>query len=164
MPRTAKASSKPRTPARAAPTEISRKPAFDASPGVRIELTGAQIRRVIDDLAQSRGMLSLLLDFHEGRTRSATAWLRGIDDPRMARSLARGLFVLASMPSDGAYIGVTDLARTVGMNTGTAHRYVRTLHAATLVEQHPATRKYRLAPDETLPEVPLTQPHEESDA
>jgi IclR family pca regulon transcriptional regulator len=53
--------------------------------------------------------------------------------------------VLSCFPADGGYLGIAELARTLGMNTSTTHRYVTTLLAVGLLERDPATRRYRLA-------------------
>ncbi len=80
------------------------------------------------------------------QTRQACADdLREPDDRRLSRSLLTGLVILASMPDDGADVGVAELARLMGMNTSTTHRYLTTLLEIGLVERHPVTRRYRLA-------------------
>jgi DNA-binding MarR family transcriptional regulator len=67
-----------------------------------------------------------------------------LDDKRLSRSLLSGLLVLSCFPRDGGYLGIAEIARKLGMNTSTTHRYVRTLLAVGLLEQDPATRGYRL--------------------
>ena len=52
--------------------------------------------------------------------------------------------MLAVFPVDGSYLGNADLARMLGMNQSTTHRYLSTLVAVGLVERDPATRRYRL--------------------
>ena len=61
-----------------------------------------------------------------------------------SRSLLLGLALFAALPADGSYVGITGLARTLGMSASTAHRYVSTLVAVGLVERDPDTREYRL--------------------
>ncbi len=73
------------------------------------------------------------------------AGLQGLDDPRLSRSLLAGLLMLASVPADGGYVANAELARTLGMNPSTAHRYVSTLVAVGLLERDPDSRRYRLA-------------------
>jgi hypothetical protein len=66
-----------------------------------------------------------------------------MEDRRLSRSLLSGLLVLSCFPEDGGYLGIAELARTLGMNT--THRYVTTLLAVGLLERDAATRRYRLA-------------------
>ncbi len=68
-----------------------------------------------------------------------------MEDRRLSRSLLSGLLVLSCFPPDGGYMGIAELARTLGMNTSTTHRYVTTLLAVGLLERDAATRRYRLA-------------------
>jgi DNA-binding IclR family transcriptional regulator len=69
----------------------------------------------------------------------------GRDDSRLSGSLLCGLLLLASLPSDGSYMSLTELARSSGRSTSTVHRYLSTLLAVGLIERDPATRQYRLA-------------------
>jgi DNA-binding MarR family transcriptional regulator len=68
-----------------------------------------------------------------------------MDDRRLSRSLLSGLLVLSCFPEDGGYLGVAELARMLGMNTSTTHRYVTTLLSVGLLERDAGTRRYRLA-------------------
>ncbi|MGP0103725.1 MAG: helix-turn-helix domain-containing protein [Solirubrobacteraceae bacterium] len=65
-------------------------------------------------------------------------------DPRLSRSLLRGLSILTCFGPDGAPRGILDLARTLGMSPSTTHRYAYTLVELGLLERCPKTRKYRL--------------------
>jgi len=65
-------------------------------------------------------------------------------DPRMSRSLLRGLSLLAGFGPDGAERGIVELAADLGMSPSTAHRYALTLVEIGLLERCPRTRKYRL--------------------
>jgi AraC-like DNA-binding protein len=65
-------------------------------------------------------------------------------DPRMSQSLLRGLSILTCFGSDGAALGILDLARELGMSPSTTHRYASTLVELGLLERCPRTRKYRL--------------------
>jgi DNA-binding MarR family transcriptional regulator len=67
-----------------------------------------------------------------------------MSDCRLSQSLMAGLLILAAMPSDGSYVANAQIARMLGMNPSTAHRYVSTLVAVDLLERHPGTRRYRL--------------------
>jgi hypothetical protein len=66
------------------------------------------------------------------------------DDPRLSRSLLRGLSLLSGFERDGAERGIVELADEVGMSPSTAHRYALTLVELGLLERSPRTRKYRL--------------------
>jgi hypothetical protein len=65
-------------------------------------------------------------------------------DPRMSRSLLRGLSLLTRFGPDGAERGIVELAHELGMSPSTAHRYAFTLVELGLLERSPTTRKYRL--------------------
>jgi IclR helix-turn-helix domain len=67
------------------------------------------------------------------------------DDPRLSRSLLRGLSLLRGFDADGGERGIVELAEAVGMSPSTAHRYALTLVELGLLERCPRTRKYRLA-------------------
>jgi hypothetical protein len=66
------------------------------------------------------------------------------DDPRLSRSLLRGLSLLTGFGPDGAERGIVELAEELGMSPSTAHRYAVTLVELGLLERCPRTRKYRL--------------------
>jgi hypothetical protein len=66
------------------------------------------------------------------------------DDPRLSRSLLRGLSLLTGFGPDGAERGIVELAEELGMSASTAHRYAVTLVELGLLERCPRTRKYRL--------------------
>lgn len=83
------------------------------------------------------------------RTHRAAALSRGYlpsetDDPRLSRSLLRGLSLLTGFGPDGAERGIVELAEELGMSPSTAHRYALTLVELGLLERCPNTRKYRL--------------------
>jgi len=63
-----------------------------------------------------------------------------------SRSLERGLAILSAFRSTQPLLGVTDLAREVGLNRSTTHRYIATLTTLGYLQQDAATRKYRLGP------------------
>ena len=63
-----------------------------------------------------------------------------------SQSLERGLAILSSFRSARPLLGVSELAREVGLGRSTAHRYIATLAALGYLEQDPATRRYRLGP------------------
>ena len=68
----------------------------------------------------------------------------GASDPRLSRSLLRGLSLLTCFGHDGAARGIVELANDAGMSPSTAHRYASTLVELGLLERDPKTRKYRL--------------------
>jgi hypothetical protein len=72
--------------------------------------------------------------------------LRGarFESGELSRSLARGLVILGYFIERGGELGVTDVARHLGMNPSTVHRYIATLTELSLLEQEPETRRYRL--------------------
>jgi hypothetical protein len=66
-------------------------------------------------------------------------------DPRLSRSLLRGLSILTCFGPAGRERGIVELAGDLGMSPSTAHRYALTLVELGLLERCPKTRKYRLA-------------------
>lgn len=65
-------------------------------------------------------------------------------DPRLSRSLMRGLSILTCFGPDGSARGIVELAEDLSMSPSTAHRYALTLVELGLLERCPKTRKYRL--------------------
>jgi IclR family pca regulon transcriptional regulator len=63
-----------------------------------------------------------------------------------SQSLERGLSILSSFKSDRPLLGVSELAREIGLSRSTTHRYVATLAALGYLEQDELTRRYRLGP------------------
>jgi IclR family transcriptional regulator, pca regulon regulatory protein len=63
-----------------------------------------------------------------------------------SQSLERGLEILSSFSSRQPLIGVSEVARTVGLSRSTTHRYITTLAALGYLLQDGPTRKYRLGP------------------
>ncbi|HUB37195.1 MAG TPA: helix-turn-helix domain-containing protein [Solirubrobacteraceae bacterium] len=79
----------------------------------------------------------------------ATATLRahmpiGDIDPRMSRSVLRGLSILTCFGANGDSRGVVEIAEELDMSPSTTHRYTFTLVELGLLERCPRTRKYRL--------------------
>ncbi len=109
-----------------------------------IELSQRQVDGVVHAAADG-GCLSLVLSGLAERGQAFVDRLADLDDRRLSRSLLMGLVMLASMPDDGSDVGVAELARLVGMNTSTAHRYLTTLLEVGLVERDAETRRYRIA-------------------
>jgi len=136
-------------PARARP-----RPAAPQTDGgeenVSIELSKAQVDQVVRAAGQGGTMsvlLSALKDPNWNLASDSDEWVypAQMEDRRLSRSLLSGLLVLSCFPSDGGYLGIAELARMLGMNTSTTHRYVTTLLAVGLLERDAATRRYRLA-------------------
>ncbi len=122
----------------------------NTSGAVNIELSKSQVDQVIRAAGRG-GTMSVLLTALKD-----PSWTLGIDaeewaqpaqmeDRRLSRSLLSGLLVLSCFPADGGYLGIAELARMLGMNTSTTHRYVTTLLAVGLLERDSSTRRYRLA-------------------
>jgi len=63
-----------------------------------------------------------------------------------SQSLERGLAVLAAFTPDRPALGISELARELGLTRSTTHRYVATLTSLRYLEQDGSTRKYRLGP------------------
>lgn len=68
----------------------------------------------------------------------------GTVDPRLSRSLLRGLSILTCFGPDGDSRGIVEIAEDLGMSPSTTHRYALTLVELGLLERCPDTRKYRL--------------------
>jgi hypothetical protein len=66
------------------------------------------------------------------------------NDPRLSRSLLRGLSLLTCFGPDGDARGIVELSHDAGMSPSTAHRYASTLVELGLLERDPKSRKYRL--------------------
>jgi hypothetical protein len=103
---------------------------------ISITLSPAQIDEVVRAATQSRApSVSTLIG---GYMPPATP------DPRLSRSLLRGLSILTGFGPDGEARGIVELAGDLGMSPSTAHRYASTLVEMGLLERCPKTRKYRL--------------------
>jgi IclR family transcriptional regulator, pca regulon regulatory protein len=63
-----------------------------------------------------------------------------------SQSLERGLAVLSSFTPEQPELGISELARMLGLTRSTTHRYVATLATLGYLHQDDATRKYRLGP------------------
>jgi DNA-binding MarR family transcriptional regulator len=114
-----------------------------ADSGIAIELTSAQIERIVRGASGSAGV-STLLHGLAGKATMTPHFRELAESPRLSRSLLLGLLVLASFPSDGGALAVTDVAARLEMSPSTTHRYLTTLLAVGLLEQDPRTRRYRV--------------------
>jgi predicted transcriptional regulator len=63
---------------------------------------------------------------------------------RSVKSVDHALDILEFLTTERGAIGVTQLARHLGMNASTVHHLLRTLEARHFVEQHPVSKLYRL--------------------
>ncbi|MGA2454159.1 MAG: helix-turn-helix domain-containing protein [Solirubrobacteraceae bacterium] len=118
--------------------EVVRAAADSSAPSVST-LIGSALRAPLqsEDLAGSASSAA-----HDGRASNGYALEDA--DPRMSRSLLRGLSLLTRFGADGAARGIVELARELDMSPSTAHRYASTLVELGLLERCPKTRKYRL--------------------
>jgi hypothetical protein len=103
---------------------------------ISITLSPAQVDAVVRAVTRSRapGLGALIGGFPP------------IDDsdPRLSRSLLRGLSLLNCFGPDGGERGIIEIAGDLGMSPSTTHRYASTLVELGLLERCPKTRKYRL--------------------
>lgn len=72
-----------------------------------------------------------------------TALTQALSDPQLSQSLLRGLAILSCYGPQRPWRAIIDLAKELDMSPSTTHRYVKTLRAVGLLEQHPSTREYR---------------------
>jgi IclR family pca regulon transcriptional regulator len=63
-----------------------------------------------------------------------------------SQSLERGLGILAAFSPNQPLLGVSELARSVGLSRSTTHRYMATLTRLGYLQQDRATSRYRLGP------------------
>jgi hypothetical protein len=108
--------------------------------GVEIELSKAQVNRIVREAGKDSGLLGLVGGMENLEFRAPPSQL---DDPRFSRSLLRGLMVLVCFPANGASRQVTDVARELDMGASTTHRYVSTFLEVGLLERDPVSREYR---------------------
>ena len=108
---------------------------------ITIELSKAQINRVIREADEDDGLLGLLGGVEGLHIQPSPEQL---EDRRLSRSLLRGLMILASFPADGAARSVKELVEELDMGGSTTHRYISTLVAVGLLERDPVSREYRL--------------------
>jgi DNA-binding MarR family transcriptional regulator len=112
---------------------------------VSIVLSKVQVDQVMRRASGENGHLSAMFyGLVEGRE-AMMASLYDVESHHLSRSLLAGLLLLSSFPEDGEYLGNAEVARLLGMNASTAHRYISTLVEVGLLERDPSTRRYRLA-------------------
>ncbi|HUN79415.1 MAG TPA: IclR family transcriptional regulator [Solirubrobacteraceae bacterium] len=66
-----------------------------------------------------------------------------LKEPRFSQSLERGLAILCCFRPDRPVLGISEIAKELGMSRSTTHRYVITLAVLGYLEQGPG-RKYQL--------------------
>ena len=133
----------------------------DEPQSISIKLSPAQIDDVVRAAAQSRtpsistliaNTLNAPLVTANGETSAKVAAASrlggympiGAVDPRLSRSLLRGLSILTCFGPDGGARGIVEIAEELRMSPSTTHRYALTLVELGLLERCPTTRKYRL--------------------
>jgi hypothetical protein len=127
---------------------------------IAIALSPAQVEQVIRSAGSAAGgassslLVAALDNAHvssnghpaeHGSLHEATrqALSQALTDPQLSQSLLRGLAVLSCYGPERPWRAIIDLAKELGMSPSTTHRYVKTLRAVGLLEQHPTTREYR---------------------
>jgi IclR family acetate operon transcriptional repressor len=60
------------------------------------------------------------------------------------QAVERAIAILECFRGEQSALGITEIARAVGLNISTAHRLMRALVAAGFMEQDPVTERYRL--------------------
>jgi len=133
----------------------------DESLSISIKLSPAQVDAVVRAASRGRApSISTLISetlsapLASGGGRRSTGSKTGVRasgympietvDPRLSRSLLRGLSILTCFGPDGDSRGIVEIAEDLGMSPSTTHRYAVTLVALGLLERCPDTRKYRL--------------------
>ncbi len=112
---------------------------------VSIELSKAQVDQVLRSASGEGTHFSTMLCGLAG-VRETLVSLSELESHRLSTSLLAGLLMLASFPDDGSCLGNAEIARLLGMNPSTTHRYLGTLVEVGLLQRHPSTRRYRFAP------------------
>jgi len=72
--------------------------------------------------------------------------LQEVNGSGFSQSLERGLAILSAFRPDRPVLGISELARELGLTRSTTHRYVATLASLRYLEQEASTRRYRLGP------------------
>jgi len=135
-------------------------PASDELPHVSITLSPTQVEQVLLAASTRRvsaigpAVAAVLANGHDETGADPTDVVR-LDvgelpshwdaDPRLSRSLLRGLALLTCFTTTTPERGIVEMATELDMSPSTAHRYAQTLIEIGLLDRHPQTRKYRLA-------------------
>jgi hypothetical protein len=131
----------PPSSARPARTGMSESMAGE-SDEITMNLTSAQVREVLRQAAGGEGIEAALSELTND-SQLVMARVAARDDAQLSSSLLLGLLVLKCFSADGTEMRVLDLAQRLGLTPSTAHRYLKTLVAAGLLDQNPTTRRYR---------------------
>ena len=111
---------------------------------VRVDLSEAQVAQVVRSTSAGSGLAASLADLTEPPTlRDSVAPL--LPDRHYSRSVLLGLLVLGAFPPDGGERALTNVAAELELPAGTTHRYIGTWLAVGLLEQDPASRRYKRA-------------------
>ena len=114
---------------------------------ITLELTDSQILSICEDAGAAKPRDEVIERLGQDLA-SLTDLLEQIaaePQPRLSGSLLRGLFVLATLPSNPETVGVLELSKQLEMSASTLHRYLQTLLIAGLVRRDAKTREYGLA-------------------
>jgi Fic family protein len=122
----------------------ARPPAVDGGARLTLELSRAQVDQIVRAASKGGSVSTLLASKLDSPERLAET-LADFDDTRLSRSLLSGLLVFATFPANGESLGNIEVARMLGMNPSTAHRYISTFLELGLLERDAGTRRYRLA-------------------
>jgi DNA-binding IclR family transcriptional regulator len=68
-----------------------------------------------------------------------------LNEPRYSQSLETGLLVMKGFSAEDPVQGIAEVADRLEASRSTVHRYMTTLVALGMLEQHPRTRRYRVA-------------------
>lgn len=68
-----------------------------------------------------------------------------LNEPRYSQSLETGLLVMKGFSAEYPVQGIAEVADRLEASRSTVHRYMTTLVALGMLEQHPRTRRYRVA-------------------
>jgi Fic family protein len=113
---------------------------------VQLALSRSQVDQIVRAASDAGSMALLLTGLGDSREALEKAQQQvGSTEANLSSSLLSGLLVLAAFPTDGSSLGNAEVARLMGMNPSTAHRYITTLVVAGLLEKDSGTRRYRLA-------------------
>jgi Fic family protein len=113
---------------------------------VQLALSRSQVDQIVRAASEAGSMALLLTGLGDSREALEKAQQQvGSTEANLSSSLLSGLLVLAAFPTDGSSLGNAEVARLMGMNPSTAHRYITTLVVAGLLEKDSGTRRYRLA-------------------
>jgi hypothetical protein len=118
--------------------------------GISVMLSVVQVGHVLREATGSRGLRNMLVGQVDDLRVAIAAVL---EDPELNRqqvsySTLKALDVWCAFAPPGTVRGIHEIARELGMNASTTHRYAQTLLEIGLLEQSPQTRKYRIPPEE----------------